>query len=55
MCTADFIEQEMLKDQELEDAIQAITYKLVTHLFCSDSKCTNYYQSCYITIKGAVY
>lgn len=55
MCPTDCIEQETLKDQEFEDAIEAVTYKLVAHLFCSDSKCTNYRQSCYITPKGAVH
>lgn len=55
MCPTDRIEQETLKDQELENAIEAVTYKLVAHLFCSFSKCANYRQSCYMTTKGAVH
>lgn len=49
------MEEEILKDQELEDVLQAVTHKLVAHLFCSDNKCTNYQRSCYVTAKGTIH
>lgn len=56
MCPTDCIEKETFrKDQELEDVLQAVTDKLVAHLFFSNDECTNYRRGCYVIVKSAVH